>query len=190
MSIKLGLIGGGYWGKNLIREFNNCKVLHTICDINEEAIKKYNSLYPHIKTTNNWDHVLNDSSITAVCISLPAHLHYLFTKKSLLAGKDVYVEKPITLDIKEGEELVKIAKGKKKILMVGHLLHYHPCIQKIKEIISEDKIGKVKNIVANRLNLGIFRVQENVLWSFAPHDISVILSLCDDELPESVYCSG
>jgi len=190
MSIKLGLIGGGYWGKNLIREFNNCGVLHTICDINDEAIKKYNDLYPHVKTTKNWDDVLNDSTITAVCVALPAHIHYSFSKKSLLAGKDVYVEKPITLDIKEAEELVKIAKEKNKILMVGHLLHYHPCIQKIKKIISEGKIGKVKNIVANRLNLGIFRVQENVLWSFAPHDISVVLSLCDDELPDSVFCSG
>ena len=189
-NIQLGLIGGGYWGKNLIREFNNTKVLHTICDINEEALKNYNSLYPDINTTTNWDSVLNNKEISAVCIALPAEMHYMFTKKSLLAGKDVYVEKPITLDIKEAEELVKIAKNNNKILMVGHLLHYHPCIEKIKEIIKENKIGKVKNIVANRLNLGIFRTQENVLWSFAPHDISVILNLCDDKLPDSVLCCG
>lgn len=187
---KLGLIGGGYWGKNLIREFNNVGVLDTICDINEDALKNYNEQYPNVKTTTSWDDVLNDESVNCVCIALPAEMHYSFAKKSLLAGKDVYVEKPITLNIKEAEDLVKIAKEHNKILMVGHLLHYHPCIEKIKEIIAEGKIGKVKNIVANRLNLGIFRVQENVLWSFAPHDISVVLSLCNDQLPESLLCSG
>ena len=188
--IKLGLIGGGYWGKNLIREFNNTGTLDTICDINEAALNIYNNLYPHIKTTSNWDDVLNNIDINAVCIALPAEMHYNFAKKSLLAGKDVYVEKPITLDIHEAEELVKIAQDNNKILMVGHLLHYHPCIEKIKEMINENKIGNVKNIVANRLNLGIFRVQENVLWSFAPHDISVVLNLCNDILPSSVICMG
>ena len=166
MTIKLGLIGGGHWGKNLIREFNNLGILDTICDINQESLEKYNKLYPKINTTSNWDKVLNDNNITCVCIALPANLHYKFAKKSLLSNKDVYVEKPITLDIKEAEELVEISKKKNKILMVGHLLHYHPAIVKIKEMIKENKIGKIKNIVANRLSLGIFRQHENVLWSF------------------------
>ena len=190
MTRNLGLIGGGYWGKNLIREFNSINALHTICDINEEALKKYNKLYPNVKTTTSWDDLLNNREITRICIALPANLHHKFAKMALLADKDVYVEKPITLNLIDGEELVKIAKENNKILMVGHLLHYHPCIEKIKEIIIEGKIGKVKNIVANRLNLGIFRKEENVLWSFAPHDISVVLSLCDNKLPNSVLCSG
>jgi UDP-2-acetamido-3-amino-2,3-dideoxy-glucuronate N-acetyltransferase len=188
--VKLALIGGGYWGKNLIREFNNCSVLDTICEINDDAIKKYNEQYPHIKTTKNWNSILESKEINAVCISLPAEMHFKFSKEALENGKDVYVEKPITLNIKEAEELVEIAKKNSRILMVGHLLNYHPCIQKIKEIISNGQIGKVKNIISNRLNLGIFRKQENVLWSFAPHDISVILSLCDNKLPNSVLCSG
>lgn len=188
--VKVGLIGGGYWGKNLIREFNNIGVLHTICDINEESLKKYNQDYPHVKTTNNWDNVLQNREITAVCISLPAEMHYSFSKISLLAGKDVFVEKPITLDINQAEELVEIAKNNDKILMVGHLLHYHPAIIKIKEMINDGAIGKVKNIVANRLSLGIFRKHENVLWSFAPHDISVTLSLVNNGLPKSVACHG
>ncbi len=187
--VKIGLIGGGYWGKNLIREFNNTKTLHTICDINEEALKKYNELYPEVQTTTNWDNVLNNEEITAVCIALPAEMHYSFAKKSLLANKDVYVEKPITLDVNEAEELVEIAKTKNKILMVGHLLHYHPAMVKVKSMIEEGKIGRVKNIIANRLSLGIFRKYENVLWSFAPHDISVILSLCS-KLPETVLSTG
>ncbi len=188
--IKLGLIGGGYWGKNLIRDFNECGALDTICDINTKALDEYNKLYPNVKTTKNWDDVLNNTEITAVCIALPAELHYEYAKKSLLANKDVYVEKPITLNIKEAEELINISKENNKILMVGHLLHYHPYIKKIKEMISENKIGKIKNIVANRLNLGIFRTQENVLWSFAPHDISVLLSLCNNKLPDKVICNG
>ena len=187
--VNIGLIGGGYWGKNLIREFNNTGSLHTICDINDVTLQRYNEEYPHINTTTSWDHILNNDEINAVCIALPAELHYLYAKQSLLSGKDVYVEKPITLNIKEAEELVTIAKKKNKILMVGHLLHYHPAVIKIKSMIAEGKIGKVKNIVANRLSLGIFRKHENVLWSFAPHDISVILSLVGS-MPESVVCHG
>jgi len=188
--INIALIGGGYWGKNLIREFYNIGSLHTICDINEDALKNYKILYPNINITNDWNDVLNNKDITAVCIALPAEMHYIFAKKSLLANKDVYVEKPITLDINQAEELVEIAKNKNKILMVGHLLHYHPAIIKIKEILNSGQLGEIKNIVANRLNLGIFRTQENVLWSFAPHDISVILSLCGNKLPDLVQCTG
>lgn len=188
--INLGLIGGGYWGKNLIREFNNCGILHTICDINETVLNEYFKIYPNVKLVKDWKLILENTEIDCVCISLPADLHYKFSKEALLANKDVYVEKPITLNINEAEELVKIAKEKNKILMVGHLLHYHPVIEKIKEIINSGKIGKVKNIISNRLNLGIFRIQENVLWSFAPHDISVILSLCGNKIPDWVLCSG
>jgi len=188
--IKLALIGGGYWGKNLIRDFHSCGVLDTICDINETALEKYKTMYPNVKMVTNWyNGVLDNKDINAVCIALPAELHYKFAKEALLTNKDVYVEKPITLDIDQAEELVKLAKERNKILMVGHLLHYHPAIVKIKEMIKEGKIGKVKNIVANRLSLGIFRKHENVLWSFAPHDISVVLSLVG-EMPDSVVCHG
>ena len=186
----LGLVGGGYWGKNLIRDFNEQGTLHTICEINDESIEKYRNQYPDVNITKNWTDILENHEITSVCVSLPAEMHYKFAKQALLAYKDVYVEKPITLDLKEAEELVNLAEKMGKILMVGHLLHYHPCIEKIKEIICEGKIGKVKNIICNRLNLGKFRTQENVLWSFAPHDISVCLALCDDKLPESVICNG
>ena len=190
MNIKLGLIGGGYWGKNLIREFNNIGILDTVCDINQIALKQYRQDYPNLNLTCDWNTVINNLDINAVCIALPAEMHYEYCKMSLLAGKDVYVEKPITLNTKEAEELIKIAENNNKILMVGHLLHYHPCIVKIKEMIKDNKIGKIKTIIANRLSLGIFRRQENVLWSFAPHDISVILSLLENEMPESVYCHG
>jgi UDP-2-acetamido-3-amino-2,3-dideoxy-glucuronate N-acetyltransferase len=133
------------------------------------------------------------SRVDAVCVSLPAEMHYMYAKEALNNNKDVYVEKPITLDIKEAEELVMIAKEKGRILMVGHLLHYHPAIEKIKEHLPS--LGPIKQITANRLNLGIFRTQENVLWSFAPHDISVILSICNNNsninsMPDWVQCTG
>ncbi len=189
--LSLGLIGGGYWGKNLIREFNKIGFLDTICEINPVLIAQYKNDYPNLNITDNYTEMLN--RVDAVCVSLPAEMHYKFAKEALLMNKDVYVEKPITLNVDEAEELVNIAKERNLILMVGHLLHYHPAIEKIKEIIPT--LGKIKQITANRLNLGIFRNQENVLWSFAPHDISVILSLCNYNslrinMPEWVQCTG
>lgn len=190
MSVRLGLIGGGYWGKNLIRDFNRLGALHTICEINDDTLKKYSEQYPNIILTKNWEVVLTNNEITAVCISLPAEMHFEYAKRALLANKDTYIEKPITLDVEEANELVNIAKENNKILMVGHLLQYHPVITKMQELIASGDIGKIKYITSNRLNLGKFRVAENVLWSFAPHDISVILSLCGDKLPDKIRCSG
>jgi len=191
MNCTLGLIGGGYWGKNLIREFNNCNVLKIICDIDKDALVVYNELYPWIKTTDDWNIIMNDTEITAVCIALPADMHFSFAKQALLNNLDVYVEKPLTLNIREGEELIRIAHENNKILMVGHLLHYHPHMERIKRLVKNDNvIGKVINITTNRLNLGIIRTHENVLWSLAPHDISIVLSLCGDKLPDKVLCSG
>lgn len=186
LSLKLGLIGGGYWGKNLIREFNKIGFLDTICEINPVLISQYQTDYPNLHITDNYQEMLD--RVDAVCVSLPAEMHYKFAREALLMNKDVYVEKPITLDAKEAEELVMLAKEKGCILMVGHLLHYHPAIEKIKELLPS--LGEIKQITANRLNLGIFRTQENVLWSFAPHDISVILSICNDSMPDWVQCTG
>jgi UDP-2-acetamido-3-amino-2,3-dideoxy-glucuronate N-acetyltransferase len=185
--MKLALIGGGYWGKNLIREFNKLNVLDTICEINQQFIDNYMKEYPNLNITKDWNDILINDSITAVCIALPAEMHYIFAKEALLANKDVYVEKPITLNSNQAEELIILAKERNKILMVGHLLHYHPAIIKIKELLPT--LGEIKQIISNRLNLGIFRIQENVLWSLAPHDISVILSLCNN-MPEWVQCTG
>jgi UDP-2-acetamido-3-amino-2,3-dideoxy-glucuronate N-acetyltransferase len=187
---KLGLIGGGNWGKNLIREFNSLGVLKTICEINILLINQYKQLYPHINITNSFNEMLNDNDITAICISLPAEMHYEYSKRVLLANKDLFVEKPITLSIEHAEELLKLAKNKSRILMVGHLLHYHPAIKEIKNIINSKQLGNIKHIISNRLNLGIFRTEENVLWSLAPHDISIILSLCNNKLPNEVECLG
>ena len=187
---KLGLIGGGYWGKNLIRDFVKLNDLHTVCDIDDAALSKIRESYEGVFTTKNFDTLLKTTAITRVCIALPAHMHYEYVKKALLADKDVYVEKPFTLNVDKAKELTQLAKDKGKILMVGHLLQYHPAMEKIKEIVSSGLIGEVKQIIANRYSLGIFRTFENVLWSFGVHDLSVILSLCGDKMPESVVCNG
>ena len=186
--MQLGLLGCGYWGKNLIRDFRNLNVLHTICDTDMEQLKKHQT--DNVNITTNADDIFSSTEITAVCIALPANIHYKFAKLALQAGKDVFCEKPITLDVAQAQELVDLAREKELILMVGHLLHYHPCIAKMKEMVQDGKIGKIVHIVSNRLNLGILRTCENVLWSFAPHDISVILSLCQNKLPNRVTCHG
>ena len=170
----------GAWGKNITQSMLKIDLINlTICDLNKQALDTLQNQYPNIITTSDFNSVLTNPLITAVMIALPAEMHYTFAKKALEANKDVYVEKPMTLDIAEATELVAIAKQKNLILMVGHLLHYHPAIEKIKTIIKSDQIGKIINIVSNRLNLGIFRTTENSLWSLAPHDISIILSLLE-----------
>ena len=145
--IKLGLIGGGYWGKNLIRDFNCIGVLDTICDVDIELLNKYKEMYPNINVTTKWTDILENKDINAVCISLPADLHYKFCMQALLADKDVYVEKPITTNVSDSIELVELAKKMNKILMVGHILHYHPSIQRMKRIVKDGDIGRIKSIV-------------------------------------------
>lgn len=194
--VKLAQVGTGYWGVNILKTLYNLgkssdnHILDTICDINQKVLDDFKLLYPEVNMVTDFNLVLSNPEITAVFIALPAEMHYSFGKRVLEAGKDLYIEKPITLNVEEAEELLRLSKEKNCILMVGHLLNYHPAIEKIKEIVKSGKIGKIKNIVSNRLNLGIFRVQESVMWSFGCHDISVILSLCGNKLPESVNCFG
>jgi UDP-2-acetamido-3-amino-2,3-dideoxy-glucuronate N-acetyltransferase len=186
----LALIGCGYWGKNLARNFNELGALHTICDAEETTIKGLGPEYATVKKTSSVEEVLGDSAITRIAIAAPAAQHYKLVKLALESAKDVFVEKPLCLDLDEGEELVALSKKLGRILMVGHLLQYHPCVQKLQEFVVKGELGKLHYITSNRLNLGKFRREENALWSFAPHDISVILSLAGNELPDRVRCTG
>ncbi len=185
----IGLVGFGYWGKNILRNLCELKVLHTACDSNPGLILEQEKILSNINFTTSFDEVLKNKEIKAVAISTPAETHAEFVKQSLLAGKDVFVEKPLALSVHEGEELVKLAEKKNRILMVGHILQYHPAVIKLKNLISSGKIGKIQYIYSNRLNIGKFRIEENILWSFAPHDISVILLLLGEE-PERVSAFG
>jgi UDP-2-acetamido-3-amino-2,3-dideoxy-glucuronate N-acetyltransferase len=186
----LALAGAGYWGKNLARNFHALGALHTLCDRSDQILDSYGDDYSTVRKTASFEEVLADVSVTKVAIAAPAALHFRLAKEALLQGKDVYVEKPLCLDIAEAEELVKVADSSGRILMVGHLLQYHPCVTEIQRLVSVGEVGKIQYITSNRLNLGKIRQEENSLWSFAPHDISVILSLVGGQLPEQVSCTG
>ncbi len=185
----IAVVGTGYWGKNLVRNFYNLGVLNTICDTNPDTLKPFLDQYPGINGVTAFSEVLTDPEIAGVAISTPAATHAFLAREAILAGKDVYVEKPLCLTEREGTELNQLARKRNKILMVGHLLWYHPVVLKLKELVDTGELGRIRYIYSNRLNLGKLRREENVLWSFAPHDISVILGLTG-EMPESVRAEG
>jgi UDP-2-acetamido-3-amino-2,3-dideoxy-glucuronate N-acetyltransferase len=186
----LALVGAGHWGANLARTFDALGALAVICDVNEATLAAYRSSYPHVKLTSSIADVLADPSIRKVAIATPAALHHSLAKAALLAGKDTFVEKPLCLELAEGEELIALANDCDRLLMVGHLLQYHACLIRLKELISQGALGELLTITSNRLNFGRFGRDRNALWSFAPHDISVILSLTGNRLPEHIRCMG
>ena len=190
MERNIAVVGCGYWGKNLVRNFAELGALHTICDVDRHNLENLKALYPWVNIKTDYLPVLQNEEIKGVVIATPAGLHYSMAKEALLGGKDTFIEKPLALRVEEGRELVALAKEKEKILLVGHLLEYHPAVEKLKEIIDRGELGKIQYIYSNRLNLGKFRTEENILWSFAPHDISVILLLLDGEMPYEVSAHG
>lgn len=185
---KIAVIGNGYWGKNLVRNFHALGVLKCVCDSRAEALQEAHMQFD-VDTCSSLGAILHDPEIRGVAIAVPAAQHYEVAKECLLAGKDVYVEKPLSLQVSEGQELVKLARARQRILMVGHILQYHPAILKLKELIDSGELGRIEYIYSSRLNWGKLRSEENILWSFAPHDISAILYLLD-EMPLSVTATG
>ena len=177
----IAVIGAGYWGKNLVRNFHELGVLKTVCDGAQSTREEMGKAYPDVAITSDMANVLNDPQIDAVVIAAPAALHYEIGKKALQAGKHVFVEKPLSLTHTDGEHLVKLAAENKKTLFVGHILHYHAAVNRLKEMIKAGKIGRLQYIYSRRLSLGKIRREENILWSFAPHDISLILSITGEE---------
>jgi predicted dehydrogenase len=190
--VNVGVIGYGYWGPNLVRNFNQIKASNLIacCDLAEEKIAKIKQLYPKVKVTNDYDMVIKNPDIEAIVVASTAATHYELAKKALKANKHVFVEKPLALNSREASELVKLAKESKRVLMVGHLLKYHPAINYIKNYIESGGLGRIQYLYSQRLNLGKLRKDENALWSLAPHDISVILYLLGDKEPIEVAARG
>ena len=180
------VIGCGYWGKNLVRNFANLGGLGAVCDPNSETAANFAEKYG--VEAMNFEQAL-ESDIPSVAIAAPAELHYKLGRRALEAGKHVYVEKPLALVAREAEELCLLAERKGLVLMVGHLLRYHPAFLKLKDMVLGGDLGEVRYIYSNRLSLGKIRREENSLWSFAPHDISMILSLVGDE-PTQVSATG
>jgi UDP-2-acetamido-3-amino-2,3-dideoxy-glucuronate N-acetyltransferase len=186
---KIACIGAGYWGKNLIRNFNELGVLATVCEMDHQTWDHLEPLYPDVALTDSAEEVFADPEITGVAIATPAVTHAGLVEQALLAGKDVFVEKPLALSLDEAQKLNDLASDKRRVLMVGHLLWYHPAVLQLKKLIEDGDLGRIEYIYSNRLNLGKIRREENILWSFAPHDISVILGLVG-EMPDAISAQG
>jgi UDP-2-acetamido-3-amino-2,3-dideoxy-glucuronate N-acetyltransferase len=187
-AVRVSVVGAGYWGKNLVRNFNALGALETVCDVSEETLTRMRQEY-HVATTKDYEAVLGDPIVDAVVIAAPAAQHYELAERALRAGKHVFVEKPLALDAQEGRELVELAKEERRVLMVGHILEYHPAIVELNRLVQQGELGKIQYIYSSRLNLGKLRTEENILWSFAPHDISVILRILG-EVPVHVTAQG
>src|SRR5690349_16841905 len=185
----VAVVGMGYWGRNLVRNFYELGALAAVCDSHPSDKDTCEREYKNVRFIPEYGTLLEDPNIRAVALATPAVAHFEMARAALEAGKDVFVEKPLAVDTREGESLVTLAASKGRILMVGHILQYHPAITKLKELINAGDLGKIHYLYSNRLNIGKIRTEENILWSFAPHDISVILSLLN-EYPRHVSCQG
>ncbi|MEM8916201.1 MAG: Gfo/Idh/MocA family oxidoreductase [Pseudomonadota bacterium] len=186
-SPRVAVVGCGYWGKNLVRNFARLGALSAISDA--DAAVSGTMAGQHGTSALEWDEILASPDIDGVVIATPAERHGVMTRQALEAGKHVFVEKPIALTVEEGRQSVELAEKTGRVLMVGHLLHYHPAFVKLKSLVADRAFGKLQYIYSNRLNLGKIRREENILWSFAPHDLSMILSLVG-ELPTMVQATG
>ena len=164
----IAIVGAGAWGKNLIRNYHQLGALKLVCDANEVTLAQLKQEYLNLETCLSFTDILTNSSIQGIVIASPSETHFSLAREALLAGKHTYVEKPMALHDGEGEELVRLAQEKNLILMVGHLLQYHPVFMRLKELVRSGELGRINYIYSHRLNLGKIRRQENALWSFAP----------------------
>jgi predicted dehydrogenase len=189
--LDIGIVGCGYWGPNLIRNFNalgGCNV-KKICDADTDRLQSMASLYPQVEQTANYTELVEDAAIEAIVIATPVRFHFEMAMQSLLAGKHTFVEKPIVRNVREGKLLVQTAQNLGLTLMVGHTFVYSPAVRKIKEIVDSKELGDIQYIAARRLNLGLFQKDINVAWDLTPHDISIINYVIEDP-PVSINCQG
>lgn len=190
---KIAVIGCGVWGRNIVRNFYNLNVLDTICDIDEENLRKISQEYPKVKITKDFNDIINNPEITGVAVVTPSHTHYELVKAMLLTGKNVYVEKPISTVADEARDLAKLANERDLILMVGHLLLYHPAVNRLKMLIDEGILGEIVYAQSDRLNVNYFKNDRSVMWDLAPHDVSMISYVTGKEpvrIISAVGCSS
>jgi len=189
--INVGVVGCGYWGPNLIRNFRSLPAcnLKAMCDTSEQRLSHMRTLYSDVEACSDYEHLLNGMGLDAVVIATPVRLHHSLAKASLQAGKHTFIEKPMAASSAECEELIELARQQGLVLMVGHTFLYSPPVRKIKEIIDHGDIGEIRYINSRRLNLGLFQKDINVAWDLAPHDISIILYIMGHE-PQTVNCRG
>ena len=189
--VTVGLVGAGAWGKQLVRNFASlpgCR-LKKVCDASSAARSAVSSNFPEIEVVSDFGEVVSDSEIDAVIVATTPDTHFALSAASIEAGKDVFVEKPLVLKVDDGRKLVDLADERKRLLMVGHIMVYHPAVLMLKRLIESGELGDIHYLYSARLNLGKVRDIENALWSFAPHDISIILFLLEKE-PVSVTAVG
>jgi predicted dehydrogenase len=189
VAVRVGVAGLGHWGPNLARNFAEVADLAWICDRDEERVGSFAARYPDARATTRFDELLDDPELDAVVLATPAVTHFELTRASLLAGKHVFVEKPLSLSATLGEQLVALAEERGLVLMPGHLLLYHPGVAKLKDLIDSDELGRLLYVYGNRQNLGQIRRDENALWSLGAHDLSVILHLAGEE-PAEAWARG
>ncbi len=171
---KIAVIGYGLWGKNIVRNFYNLNALSTVCDLDEETLAKVKELYPSVNVTKDMNDIINNPEITGVVVVTPSHTHFKIVKAMLNAGKHVYVEKPISTVAHEAKELTELAEEKGLILMVGHLLLYHPAVNRLKMLVEEGVLGELVYAQSDRLNVNYFKNDRSVMWDLAPHDVSMM----------------
>ena len=187
----IGIVGCGYWGPNLIRNFNSisdCNV-KWLCDVDVGRLAHMKTLYHHVDTTAKFEEVVKDDSIDAVAIATPVRFHFDMAKAALLAGKNTFVEKPMACSTQECEELIALAQKQNLTLMVGHTYVYSSSVRKIKNIVDHGDLGEIQYISSRRLNLGLFQKDINVAWDLAPHDLTIILYVLG-KTPTGVNCQG
>jgi predicted dehydrogenase len=184
-TLRVGQAGLGYWGRNLARNFDELADLRWLCDASEERRAEFAERYPDARITGDFGELLAADDVDAVVIATPVPTHYPLARAALEAGKHVFVEKPPAMRAAEMEELIGLAEAQGLVLMPGHLLLYHPAVQKLKEIVDGGELGEVLVAYGNRQNLGVIRKDENALWSLGVHDLSVILYLIQEEIVEA-----
>lgn len=186
--MKIGVLGCGYWGKNHVRSLHGLGSLAAVADEMEVGRERATQLAPSAKIFSSLQEMIDDG-IQGVVIATPAHMHFAQVQQALEAGLDVLVEKPLTLDVAEGFQLDKLAREKSRILMVGHLLAYHPAVTALRDYIQDNQLGSPSYVYSNRLSFGLVRQEENVLWSFAPHDIDLVVRFVGST-PSRVLATG
>lgn len=179
MNKKVAVIGCGTWGKNLVRNFYNLGVLSACCDLDEELLNSISVEYPDIKVTRDLDDIFNNRNIDGIVVATPSHTHYNLVKKALELGKHVYVEKPIATSADEAKKLTELSEQNACVLMVGHLLMYHPAVNRLRTLIEDGILGDIEYVQSDRLNINIFKNDRSVMWDLAPHDLSMISYVLD-----------
>lgn len=187
--MSIGIVGAGHWGANLIRNYAEMGKLAAVCDQDSALLQQISKNYPAVVIYSDFQSFLRDGQVKAVVIATPPATHYHLAQACLSAGKPTFVEKPLCLEVEDAEKLVKLANEKQLPLMVGHLLHYHPAFDALQKLVLSGQLGQLRYIYSHRLALGKVRREENALWSFAPHDISMILALTKS-MPRSVTAHG